>query len=124
MIVIYLSQYCKMIHLSVLVILSSLVCAQTFTRLTVDLEDFFRRVSWIDYDNDGDPDLIVNGSAIGSGANTILYRNENGQVLVDAGGPFKDVDTGDVAWADYDGDGDQDVLISGRANDWVSAAKQ
>jgi len=73
---------------------------------------------WADYDNDGDPDLMVNGSAIGSGANTILYRNENGQVLVDAGGPFKDVDTGDVAWADYDGDGDLDVLISGRANDW------
>ena len=74
--------------------------------------------AWADYDNDGDPDLMVNGAFGGVTATTILYRNENGETLVDAGGPFKGVDTGDVAWADYDGDGDEDVLISGRGQDW------
>ena len=73
---------------------------------------------WGDYNQDGLPDLIVTGRA-GNGPSTRLYVSTGfGDYLVDSGIDFKDVDTGDVGWADYDSDGDLDLLISGRGSDW------
>ena len=72
---------------------------------------------WGDYNGDGLPDLIVTGMA-SFGPSTRLYRNTGEATLlvpVDYG--FKDLDTGDVGWADYDRDGDLDLLISGRGSD-------
>ncbi len=78
-----------------------------------------------DYDNDGDPDLFV-----GARLRPFLYGVPvNGYILNNNGqGYFKNVtdqiapdlkETGmitDMAWVDYDGDGDQDIIIAG---DWM-----
>ena len=71
--------------------------------------------SWIDVDGDRDLDLFV--ANVGPQAN-FLYRNEGDGTLVR-------VTTGDIAtdrlsnagncWADYDNDGDLDVLATGSA---------
>jgi len=69
-------------------------------------------LAWSDIDNDGDPDLLVTGKNQ-NGQLTKLYRNEKGK--------FKYLQTGlqnvgansNVAWGDYDNDGDQDLLLAG-----------
>lgn len=92
-----------------------------------------RGVSWGDFDNDGDNDLLVANMQSSAQADdsvpTTLYRNE----LAETGRPdFVDItraaglmrkgnakdarrggrtDTaGGIAWVDYDGDGDLDIL--------------
>jgi predicted nucleotidyltransferase len=69
--------------------------------------------AWGDYDNDGDLDILLTGAS-GSGSIAKVYRN-------DGGGTFTEVTTagitgvnrGSVAWGDYDGDGDLDILLTG-----------
>ncbi|MBK9303611.1 MAG: VCBS repeat-containing protein [bacterium] len=72
-------------------------------------------VSWIDYDNDGWLDLHVTTV---NGLPDRLFRNMNG--LPGPGGfvqitdpILEDIDDSrDGAWADYDGDGDQDLFLT------------
>jgi hypothetical protein len=72
---------------------------------------------WGDYDGDGFLDLFVPnslGQGVTDGGNDFLFRNERngsfsrvtqGQIVSDA------TDSGASAWADYDGDGDLDLLV-------------
>ncbi len=70
-------------------------------------------VTWVDYDNDGRLDLLMNGSPdLGQSFASRLYRIINGQFFVDPM-PFPGVWGSSVAWADYDNDGFMDVVISG-----------
>lgn len=71
--------------------------------------------SWVDIDNDGWLDLHVsNGWANPQGQNDFFYRNlgdgrfEKQETPVVASAVMH---TGGPAWADFDGDGDQDVLV-------------
>ncbi|TDN87142.1 VCBS repeat protein, partial [Salegentibacter sp. 24] len=78
-------------------------------------------IAFADVDGDGDQDVLIaggsgmNGGTIeGEGASAILYLNDGfGLYKEVAGAPFKGVQNGSVAFADVDGDGDQDVLITG-----------
>ncbi|MFT5141616.1 MAG: hypothetical protein ACI80V_001125 [Rhodothermales bacterium] len=69
-------------------------------------------IAWLDYDVDGDPDIVL------SGAETVL-GNRIGQILVNTGGDFRreyglaGLTQGDMAIGDYNGDGDQDILFMG-----------
>lgn len=71
-------------------------------------------LAWADVDNDGDPDL-----AIGSNGATVIYRNDAGILqLTDTQLPsyWEDNDQADfdlrsITWADYDNDGDPDLLL-------------
>ena len=71
-----------------------------------------RGVAWGDYDNDGDPDLV---SANSINQLQMLYRNDGADgffqiqqdPIVQSGG-----DTEGVYWADYDNDGDLDLLVT------------
>ena len=75
----------------------------------------YAAVSWVDYDSDGDLDLIVSGmESIGTSL-THLYRNTDGTLELDAPNSeaIINVHSGDLAWADYDSDGDLDLAISG-----------
>lgn len=72
--------------------------------------------TWADYDNDGDPDLLI----AGSGAETKIWRNDGG-VFVDSGVVLPSMSIGFAEWGDYDNDGDLDLLFGGQCDDgWVS----
>ncbi|VXD18410.1 putative Peptidylamidoglycolate lyase [Marinoscillum sp. 108] len=73
----------------------------------------FSEADWGDFDNDGDLDLIVQGQYDPSNnASTILYRNDAGTFVNHTAG-LVGVYKGDVAWGDYDNDGDLDIVSSG-----------
>jgi hypothetical protein len=72
----------------------------------------FSRVAWVDYDTDGDPDAIVVGQDESGAPRSWVYQND--------GGSFSSVDIGlpalyfsSMDWADYDGDGDLDLVMNG-----------
>ena len=73
-------------------------------------------VAWADLDHDGDLDLVASGlrSAVFGGFRTLLYLNEGRGVFNEAPTqPFTNVHGGSLAIADYDLDGDHDVLLHG-----------
>ncbi|WP_020537242.1 FG-GAP-like repeat-containing protein [Lewinella cohaerens] len=78
-----------------------------------DVEGIESSVAFADIDNDNDQDLLVTG-ANGLEVITKLYLNDGTGVFDEVDDtPFLDTYGGSVAFADTDGDGDQDVIISG-----------
>jgi len=80
------------------------------TGLNADNRRFSFAANWVDYDEDGDPDLYV---ANDFGRNN-LYRNDGGRftdVAAEAGVEDQAAGMG-VSWSDYDEDGDLDLYVS------------
>jgi hypothetical protein len=69
-------------------------------------------VAWGDYDGDGDLDLAVTGNN-GTWQTRTIYGNNNGIFVNTGAAQNYGVESGDLAWADYDNDGDQDLLVVG-----------
>lgn len=69
-------------------------------------------LAWGDYDNDGDLDLVVIGSETGEVPSSKIYINDPGYTF-STGQSLDDVDQGSVAWCDYDGDKDIDLVLTG-----------
>ncbi|MFK5857562.1 MAG: VCBS repeat-containing protein, partial [Bacteroidota bacterium] len=67
---------------------------------------------WVDYDNDGDLDVILSGGESSGKVTTELFRNNNGTFNNIKVG-FSNLKLSDIAWGDYDNDGDQDFAIIG-----------
>jgi hypothetical protein len=88
----------------------------SFTEVDHEIEGFAKGwISWVDFDNDGDQDVAVMGARSGNGY-ARLYRNDgNGEFSeVDAG--ISGLERGTMSWADYDRDGDMDMLMVGSYN--------
>jgi len=75
----------------------------------------YARLAWADYDGDGDIDLIVAGMSVNGNSQTRLYQNDESLLIEDDinSDVVIGVHNGDIAWADYDNDGDYDLTISG-----------
>jgi len=87
--------------------------AGEFSNINAGLTGIFNSAaSWGDYDNDGDLDILACGRN-SSNSKTFIYQNTNGAfVQKEVGLPDIGSD-GALAWGDYDGDGDLDILIAG-----------
>ena len=73
-------------------------------------------LAWGDYDNDGDLDLALTGwNNIVAPYNhsKIYYQNDAGMFVEDTGQNLIGVQRSSIAWADYDNDGDLDIVLTG-----------
>ena len=70
-------------------------------------------VAFADIDGDNDLDLIVSGADSNFDSKTELYINDGAGNFISGGTPFTQVRFSSIAFADVDGDNDQDVIISG-----------
>lgn len=71
-------------------------------------------VSWTDFNLDQRPDLLLTGADSLGNAVTALYRNNGAGGFVAVTGAFSTgLKNSAAAWADYDRDGDEDVVILG-----------
>ena len=85
-----------------------------------DLEGRGRSVNWLDIEGDGDLDIHL-ANEIVPGSPNLLFRNDRGS--------FSPVDVGlrvtmassSSAWADWDNDGDPDLLVLSHSNKGVLA---
>ena len=71
-------------------------------------------VSWGDYDNDGDLDILLIGNA-SSLFESLIYRNDGG-VFTDIGAGLDGVSSASADWGDYDNDGDLDIVLTGNTS--------
>jgi len=90
----------------------------TFSPVTTGIKGLrYAAADWGDYDNDGDPDLVICGNS-GEGFLSSIYRNDGKQDestwnFTDINADLTGVESGDVAWGDYDNDGDLDLILCG-----------
>jgi hypothetical protein len=69
-------------------------------------------LAWADYDRDGDPDLAMAGFARDGSAVSLILRNDRGR-FIDIQADLLGLGSGALAWGDYDGNGDADLLVTG-----------
>jgi hypothetical protein len=72
-------------------------------------------IAFADVDGDNDQDVLITGSNNSDAFISKLYTNDGmGNFSEMTGTPFEGVDRSSIAFADVDGDNDQDVLITGQ----------
>lgn len=88
-----------------------------FTDIGAALESVWHsRAKWGDYDNDGDLDILLIGLSSSGESISAIYRNDGADTFVDIDAQLCGAHVGDIAWGDYDNDGDLDFILAGRHN--------
>lgn len=72
-----------------------------------------------DFDNDGDLDLVHNGSSPGATFSEI-FRNDNNAIVKVFKSEIDSLQLGATKWGDFDGDGDLDILAFGLRQDNIA----
>ena len=92
---------------------------ETFTESGIDLhQGWLGDVEWADYNEDTYVDLVISGTG-GDGDDrfTILYKNNGDGSFTETADALPGVSHSSLEWADFDGDGDLDLYISGTQGD-------
>ncbi|MCB0492797.1 MAG: VCBS repeat-containing protein [Cyclobacteriaceae bacterium] len=80
----------------------------------------FGESSWVDYDGDGDLDILISGvtgTSLNTGPSvTKLYENNGSSFLEKFENNFENLSYSAMDFGDYDNDGDLDILLSGSTN--------
>jgi len=79
-------------------------------------------IAFADVDGDGDKDVLITGLN-SSGRIAKLYTNDSGSFTEVMGAPFDRVEVSSIAFSDVDGDGDKDVLVTGKNHSFERIAK-
>ncbi len=102
----------------------------TFTKITqgdpFQDEDSHTGPVWGDYDNDGNPDLLVSAGFQASATINRLYLNNGDGTFTQASGGSVTNQLGTFgggAWADYDNDGFLDLFITNNGNNHGSGGE-
>jgi len=75
-------------------------------------------LAWADYDNDGDLDLAVAGKKGTGELVTEIYKNSGyPNYSLSEGQTLSGVESGSLAWGDYDNDGDLDLALMGSSDE-------
>ena len=74
-------------------------------------------VTWGDYDNDGDFDILLTGEGYNENIITKIYKNDTNTNFSDIHANIIGVKNSSVDWGDYDNDGDIDILLTGEVNE-------
>ena len=97
-----------------------------FTEVTGTSFDavIFSAIAFADVDGDNDQDLFITGGSTSGSKISKLYTNDGlGNFTEMTNTPFAGVQFSAIAFADIDGDNDQDVLITGEADSGSKISK-
>jgi fibronectin type III domain protein/VCBS repeat protein len=110
------------LSLCLLLLLSSLYPASLIAQ-TIQFEEFggyiggvkYSSIAFADVDGDDDQDAMIAGGndALGGHSVELYFNNGSGNLKVGKGNSFGSLDQGSLAFADVDGDNDQDLLMTG-----------
>jgi len=95
------------------ILISGFALSQPFEKIDLSFPGLSHgRINWIDLNNDRLLDVFISGVDDSISAKSQVYINHGGGnfVLINSGLP--DITNASVAWADFDKDGDLDLLVS------------